>query len=251
MTADDGVLLRGAWRAGSNADGRSVLLLHGFGEDRSQLIDRASWLASQGFGVALLDSRGRGESEGPFTTFGGRESADLALWVAYVRTIVCEHAPIFAWGRSMGSAIALRAAAEGVEFAGLILEAPYADLVESVGSWLTLAGVPRFFAGPILWRAATLCGVALRSPRPIDLAAVVNSPVLILHGEADPIIPPPEAARLADSFASPPRVLAIPGARHNDVFPLAGTETREAIAAFLNAGCDQVFSKLDRPGDGA
>jgi fermentation-respiration switch protein FrsA (DUF1100 family) len=136
----------------------------------------------------------------------------------------------------MGSAIALRAAAEGVEFAGLILEAPYADLAESVGSWLTLAGVPRFFARPILWRAATLCGVALRSPRPIDLAAVVKPPVLILHGEADPIVPPPETARLAGSFSTPPRVLTIPSARHNDVFPLADEDTRREIAGFLVAG---------------
>jgi hypothetical protein len=60
--------------------------------------------------------------------------------------------------------------------------------------------------------------------------------VLILHGEADPIVPPPETARLAGSFSTPPRVLTIPHARHNDVFPLADEDTRREIATFLVAG---------------
>ena len=60
-------------------------------------------------------------------------------------------------------------------------------------------------------------------------------PALILHGAADPIIPPAEAGRLAAAFPLPAAVVEVAGARHGDVFEVGGLEVLEHIAAFLAA----------------
>jgi pimeloyl-ACP methyl ester carboxylesterase len=115
----------------------------------------------------------------------------------------------------------------------LILEAPYPDLVATVGAWLARLRLPRALAGPLVLRAGALAGVSLARPRPIDLAPRVGVPVLILHGTDDPIIPPAEVRRLAAAFPRPAAVVEVAGARHGDVFDVGGPELMERIAAFL------------------
>jgi competence protein ComEC len=231
--AADGVRLRGSWRRAAVATGRTALLLHGFAEDRSALRGRAEALADRGWNVALLDVRGRGESEGHHSSFGGREGDDLRAWLdALADRVGPDFAPV-AWGRSMGAAIALRGADDG-RLRALVLEAPYADLRRAVGAWLARLRLPRLLAGPILRRARRLAGVPLDRPRPIDLAAGVRLPALILHGTDDPVVPLADARRLADAFPDPAELVEVAGARHSDVFDVGGPELAGRIAAFLD-----------------
>ena len=79
------------------------MFLHGFGEDRSAMRTRAEAFHRLGWTVAVLDTRGRGRSEGDRTAFGGREADDLHSWL----DVLCEtKGPIIAWGRSMKAPIA-------------------------------------------------------------------------------------------------------------------------------------------------
>lgn len=230
--AADGVRLHGAI-LGAEASRGTVVFLHGFGEDRAAMRGRAESLAHRGWSVAVLDTRGRGRSEGDRTAFGGREAADLHAWL----DVLAGRAPgpVLAWGRSMGAAIAARAAVEDDRIAGVVLEAPYADLRSAVGAWIARLRLPRWLAGPILWRARHLAGVSLHEPRPIEVAPRVRVPALILHGGADPVVPPEEARRLASAFSGRVEVVEVEGARHNDVFDRGGASLAERVAAWADA----------------
>ena len=234
--ATDGVRLAGAWLPSSSSGGRTAVLLHGFAEDRIALIGRAQALHARGWNVALVDSRGRGRSGGDACSFGGRESDDLRRWVDVLRSRVGPSLRLLAWGRSMGAAIALRAAVDEPKIGALVLEAPYPGPLDH-GRRLAPADLrlPRFFARPILRRAQSLAGVSLEWPRPIDLAPRLGVPTLILHGSADPIVSVERVRRLADAFPKPATVIELAGARHADVFDVGGTAAlADRIAPFAD-----------------
>src|SRR5205823_5311759 len=75
VRADDGIRLVGAWHPAESPKGRTIVLLHGFADPMS-LQGRVELLARHGWNVAVLDSRGHGQSEGDRTSFGGREAGD-------------------------------------------------------------------------------------------------------------------------------------------------------------------------------
>ena len=228
VVAKDGAKLHGACLRRESPLG-TVLFLHGFGEDRTAMRGRAEALHHRGWTVAVLDARGRGRSEGDRTAFGGREADDLRAWL----DVLNDHpGPILAWGRSMGAAIAARAAVEDSRISAVILEAPYADLRDAVAAWIARMHLPRAFALPILWRAERLAGVSLHEPRPIDVAPRVDRPVLILHGTDDSVVPPADVRRLAGAFPGAVQVIEIDGAKHGDVFDRGGEELIEQIAAW-------------------
>lgn len=64
----DGVDLAGWYVPSSN--GAAVVLLHGAGSTRSDVLDRARVLAGRGYGVLLVDARGHGASGGRAMDFG-------------------------------------------------------------------------------------------------------------------------------------------------------------------------------------
>lgn len=237
LTARDGAVLEGAVLEPAGGSRGVVLLLHGFAEDRTALRDRAEMLAARGWGVATLDLRGRGRSGGRFTTFGALEVDDVRAWIdAIERAGPFGSNPrwLAAWGRSMGAAIALRTAAQDGRIRALVLEAPYAELRQSVAAWLRRARIPGVLAGAVLWRAGRVAGAVLDRPGPIACAPRVRCPVLLVNGSDDLIAPVAEVDRLAAGFAVPPSRITVEGARHVDVFAVGGPELGDRIAAFLD-----------------
>lgn len=241
--ATDGVRLAGVWRpAGADRGGgrgRVVLLIHGFAEDPSALLARMEALNRHGWDVAALDSRAHGRSGGDRGSFGGRESADVAAWLdalAASGRLLPAGGPVAVWGRSMGAAIAARAAADDLRIAALVLEAPYLDLEATLAAVIRRKRVPlpRLAARLVAGRARALAGVSLTSPRPIDLAPRIDAPTLVLHGADDALIPLADARRLARAFPRPATLIEVPGAGHNSVVDVGGAALLERIAGFLD-----------------
>ena len=76
VTTSDGVDLAG-WYVPS-ANRAAVVLLHGAGSTRSNVLDEAAVLARNGFGVLMIDARGHGASGGRAMDFGWHGNADIA-----------------------------------------------------------------------------------------------------------------------------------------------------------------------------
>ena len=90
----------------------AVVLLHGAGSTRSNVLDQAAVIAGHGFGVLLIDARGHGDSGGRAMDFGWDGDADIAAATDYLagRSDV-DRQRIGVVGMSMGGEEALGASA--------------------------------------------------------------------------------------------------------------------------------------------
>jgi competence protein ComEC len=244
VRAPDGARLAGRWlpAPGPTGTGRTALLLHGFAEASSALeARRAATLNRHGWNVAVLDSRGYGQSGGHYPTFGGREAGDIRAWIQLLSERIARIDPTrpfhpVLWGRSMGAAIALRTAAAEPGLAALVLESPMVDLDVSMALVLRRRKIPfpKLMAGLVTRRAGKLAGMPIHWPRPIDSARMVACPTLILHGTNDTIVAIDEARSLAAAMPAPAHWIEVPDARHTDVVDKGGEELLDRIAAFLD-----------------
>jgi alpha-beta hydrolase superfamily lysophospholipase len=243
VRAGDGARLRGRRYpvAGDDAAG-AVLLLHGFAEGSSASeARRAAALNRAGWNVAALDSRGYGSSEGPFASFGRREAGDLSAWVSQLAGDSprgSRDAPVrpVLWGRSMGAAIALRAAALDPRVAAVVLESPLVDLRRAVAAFLRKRRLPlaNVLARLIVRRAGRIARVELDRPRLIEVAPCVTCPAIVVHGTLDWLVPISEARRLAAAIPVCGQFLEVCGAEHADVVATGGDELLETITGFVN-----------------
>jgi uncharacterized protein len=135
----------------------------------------------------------------------------------------------------MGAAIVVRAAAREPRVMALVLESPMVDLDASMAQVLRKRRLPfpTLLARLVTRRAGKLAGVPIHRPRPVDAAASVTCPSLIVHGTTDRIVPIEQARRLALAFASPPRWLDVDGAAHHNVIATGGEAVLDQIATFL------------------
>lgn len=110
LRTDDGVDIAG-WYVPS-ANRAAVVLLHGAGSTRSDVLDHAAVLAEGGFGVLLIDARGHGESTGHSMDLGWHGDDDIAAATRYLasRSDV-DASRIGVVGMSMGGEEAIGASA--------------------------------------------------------------------------------------------------------------------------------------------
>ena len=106
------------------------------------------------------------------------------------------------YGTSLGAAVAVRLAARRPARA-VILETPFARLCETATHHYPL--IPACF---VMFRDRW---------DSIDRIADVGAPLLILHGDADRLIPLDQARRLHGAARTPKRLIVYPGGRHNDL----------------------------------
>jgi dienelactone hydrolase len=108
LRATDGVDLAAWYVPSSNRT--AVVLLHGAGSTRSDVLDQAAVLARAGFGVLMVDARGHGGSGGRAMDFGWHGDVDIAAATRYLTTRPdVDPGRIGAVGLSMGGEEALGA----------------------------------------------------------------------------------------------------------------------------------------------
>jgi pimeloyl-ACP methyl ester carboxylesterase len=66
-------------------DGKTVVLRHGSGSTSSDVVDHASALVANGYGVLMTDARGHGRSEGAAMDFGWYGELDISAAVDFLR----------------------------------------------------------------------------------------------------------------------------------------------------------------------
>jgi uncharacterized protein len=128
--------------------------------------------------------------------------------------------PIFVFGTSIGSAVAMNVAANR-EVHGLIFHnpPPLRQIILRNYGWWNLW----LLAGP----------VALQIPRELDSVASakrIHSRAIFLLAENDEIVPPKFQRLVVDSFAGEKQVITLPGAYHNS--PIEGPVVSEIHRAY-------------------
>ncbi len=211
-----------------------VLLLHGYSGCKSSQLREARAFHDLGYATFLLDFRGSGESAGWETTVGYEEAKDVVSATAYAATR-WPGLPRVLYGQSMGSAAALRAVAlHGVRPAALVLENPFDRFLSTVENRFGLMGLPAFPAARLLvfW-GGVQHGIDAFGHNPVDYAARVECPVLLLHGREDRMVTAEQAESIFRRLPGPKRLEWFAGVGHGPLLAPAPEQWKQAVSEFL------------------
>jgi uncharacterized protein len=188
----DNVRLHARWYAGIAAGdpGPCYLLGHGFtgSSARPEVVTICNQLTSYGAAVLAVDFRGHGRSEGR-ASVGSTEIADIAAGVSWLRARHPGRAVVLL-GFSMGASVVLR-------HAGLGGDADAVIAVSGPGRWFVRTTEPmrrlnrglETRIGRLVVRSVLKTRLDRGWPEvpitPVQAAAGVAVPLLIVHGDAD------------------------------------------------------------------
>jgi uncharacterized protein len=229
----DGAWLEGWYVAASRPLGL-VLMFPPYAASKESLLAPARAFHDMGYASFLVDYRGAGGSSGSDTTLGVREGSDVARAVAYAAAHWPGPPPIL-YGVSMGAAAILRAvSAEGVRPTAVILESPFDRLVGTVGNRFRAMGLPPSPGAEmvVFWGSLEL-GFNGFTHNPVDYAAAVTCPALVLHGGRDSRATPDEVAAVFAALRGPKRIAAYPDAGHELLLGDAPDLVRGTVFEFL------------------
>jgi alpha-beta hydrolase superfamily lysophospholipase len=211
-----------AWHIPGGADDAPlVILLHGYGAWKASLLPTATRLHHLGCAILLVDFFGSGGSSGCETTIGYLEAEDTVAALRHARQRWPDR-PVVLYGLSMGGAAALRAVAEkGAAPDGLVVESCFDTLLNTVRARFRAMGLPPTPAAETLvfW-GGVRGGFNAFTHNPVDYAARVSCPTLVLHGAHDQRVSPDEARRIHHALTGPKRLTIYHRAGHQ---PLAET----------------------------
>ena len=214
----DGLRLNGWLFTLERAEPRgTVLVFNGNAGNRAYRVPLATALVRRGFRVLLFDYRGFGDNPGSPSERGLAHDARAAREYLVGRRDVDATRLIY-FGESLGTAVAVELAVEHPP-AALILRSPFTSMAD-VGQyhywWLPVRLLIRD-------RFETLQRIGR-----------VKSPLLVIAGERDSIVPIDQSRRVHDSAVNVPKqFLSIPNADHNDDALLDGARMIEEIARFV------------------
>jgi alpha-beta hydrolase superfamily lysophospholipase len=202
--SSDGLTLAGTYRRIQGRPKGSVVLAHGILTHRDYAgfyPELAAELARGGFESLRFDFRGHGDSDGTLEqmTIAG-EVDDLAAAVEFVRSR--HHHRIGIVGTSLGAGIAVlhTAGAPRPPFALVLLgsvldyrrtflepETPWAE------KWFTPSALARAHTTGVLSLGNTAIGLGLirefETVKPAEILRDLSVPVLMIHGDEDPVAP--------------------------------------------------------------
>jgi len=206
----------------------NILFFHGNGEIVSDYEELGPVYIRMGINFLPVDYRGYGRSTGsPNVTNMMRDChVILAFAMKWLADNAC-NGPLILMGRSLGSASALElASCYEKEIRGLIIESGFA------------------YAAPLL----ALLGVDVAAIgfeeksgfRNIDKIQSFKRNCLVIHAKNDHIIPFSDGQALYNACgAQNKRLLAIPGANHNDLLYVGFTEYMDAVQQLVNEAAEK------------
>ena len=212
LVASDGVVVH-AIELPAPRGARTVVHFHNNRETVEAAAGYARSIRAQGLGVLLVEYRGYGASRGAEPSEEGLyRDAEAGLDMLAARGIGPDR--IVLSGTSLGTGVAAEMARRG-RGSRLVLVSPYTSIPDLVTD--RVPGVP---AGLLLAdRFDTLAK-----------ARDIHIPTLVIHGDADEIVPFAMGQRVAGAIEGA-RLVRVPGGHHGDLFARQGAPLIGAIAA--------------------
>jgi pimeloyl-ACP methyl ester carboxylesterase len=236
-----------------------VVYLHGNSSCRVAAMEVLPLVLAAGWTCVAFDFMGCGRSDGEWVTLGHSEQGDLECVLAALRARgpaaselgMAGRATgrVALYGRSMGAATAILAAARDPSIAAVVADSPFSSLRGLIEELLRRARAHAGCAGALLpscvlagflglvrrtVRART--GMDLNELSPEAAAARAAQPALFCAGSDDHFVSPAHAAACAAAWAGADKAFfELPGCDHNTARP---AEWFDRVRAFLARALD-------------
>lgn len=235
FSTSDGVTLSGWYLSSEN--GAAVVLLHGAGSTRSNVLDQAEVLADNGYGVLLYDARGHGRSGGRAMDFGWYGDQDVAAGVEFLaRRGEVDPGRIGAVGLSMGGEEVLGAAAAEHRIAAVVAEGATSRSAADK-AWLSEEyGFRGLVQEGIDWLQYQATDLFTAADQPIGLRAAIAAsdvPVLLIAAGEVPD-EPAAASHLRRGAPDRVEVWVADGAGHTGALDAHPQQWEERVIGFLD-----------------
>lgn len=221
VTADK-VSIHAWWFPVEQCD-RATLFLHGNAGNVTNRVDHALAINEAGSSVLVVDYRGYGKSKGTPTETGVYRDADAGY--DWLTASGFPAQKIVLHGESLGTAVAVELAGRR-PCAALVLEAPFTSLAAMADKVVPHLG-----------------GVLVRGFATASRIRQVTVPKLIIHGEADDIVPVSQGQAVFDAAQEPKTFWRVPRAGHNDLLDYAGGEYITRLQTLYRGGDEAVSSQ--------
>ena len=240
FTSEDGVALKGWLVRPSHArlPSPAIVICHGVGANKSDFTELAAFLARQGYFVLLFDFRAHGESGGQRTSLGYHEQKDVLAALGFLKTRAeVDPKRIGVYGFSMGGSAAILAAARSNGFRALVADSAFTSLKDQARTAITgFYHLPSFPFLPL-----AILGYELSFQTRVDaiapvkvIAAIAPTPILIIAGEGDDLIPADNGRKLYAAAKEPKDLWVIPHAEHGGTLAAAGSEYEKRVGEFFD-----------------
>jgi len=216
---------------------RAVLLIHGLGENRVGMLPLLPVVEPLGVNVALIDLRAHGESDGACLTYGVREREDVKAVIDWlIDRDLAQPGAVALVGWSMGGAVSIQTAAIDERVGAVVADAAFARLRPMIYREARRIFPPSVLCAPLgIWWAERRGDFSVRDAAPVSLADRVRCPVLLIHGEADDVVPVRHASELRSALGENAEVWIVPGAGHCDALAADEVIYTQRVRAFLRA----------------
>lgn len=225
-----------AWYIPQEPSRGIVIGFTGYINRKDSLLTPAAWMHQFGYSVLLVDMRGNGGSSGDDTTLGVREAEDVVAAFNYSQANWPDQ-PIILYGLSMGASAIMRAVAlMEIEPQAIIVEGVFDRLDTTVRHRFEHVGLPsRPISELLLFWGSVVVGHNAFSHNPVEYAASIDTPTLIVGGAEDPWVLPAESEAIHQALQGPKSLYLMPDARHQPPFVFVN-ESRwvEQMRTFLD-----------------
>ncbi|NEP82062.1 MAG: alpha/beta hydrolase [Okeania sp. SIO3B3] len=189
----------------------TILYSHGNAEDLGEILPRLQDLRDIGFSVFSYDYQGYGTSQGNPSVKNAYQDINAA-YEYLTQKLGIPANQIIVYGRSVGGGPSVDLASRQ-PVAGLVIESSFTTAFRVV-TRIPIYPFDKF--------------------RSIDKIKDINCPVLVIHGNADRVIPFSHGKQLFTAANEPKLSLWVDGAGHIDLLEVAGEKYEKVMIEFAN-----------------
>ena len=222
------------WFIKADSSRGSVILFHGYGDEKSSMLDKADEFLKLGYSTLLVDFMGAGGSEGNQTTIGFKEAEEVKSCYDYL--LSKSEKNIYLFGTSMGAAAILKSIHDyRIDPAGIMIECPFGTLYQKTSARFKSLNVPSFpLASLLVFWEGVQNGFWGFSFKPVEYAKSVKCPALLLYGEQDEKVSRQETEAIFSNLNGSKQLKTFPLAGHENYLVKYKSEWLKEIEQFLS-----------------
>lgn len=240
LMSRDGLKLHAYLFPAKEKSNKFLLGIHGYcSYSRPEYAPFFEFYRNLGYNIFLPDDRAHAPSEGKYIGFGVLDRLDCVDWAKYIVKNYGEDCEILLHGVSMGGATVLAASGEKdlpIQVKGITADCGYTSAYDILAYQAKNMHLP---ANLILPKVEKICeekaGFNFHDYSALEQVKQAKVPILFVHGEKDPLVPPAMVHELYDACSSEKkRIMTVPEAAHGESIAFAPEEYHKNIKELFN-----------------